>query len=451
MSALILGNVGCDTMVPPAHLLSDKYLRNNAAEAKRMIWLAKNDDILITPTPVSQSFLDYVNTLKGGSDILSLATSATFTKRPLPISNKDLETGSLLAKSLSLLPSDRVSCLEPYIADEVSICIARLLGNVPITFSNQNLQASPEATRRFNDKAKFREFAANLGVPIASGSVCTNAQEVVDAVCRALLVSDKVILKVARHSGSDGNFVISKSIEGSFQGATRAICIREADASSIRAGVLETGLIATEKEPVVVEAYSENESSVGVHFDIGRDRVKLAGVASILFNPGYGGAYWDRTLVGDLPKDVLAWCQSLGNYAREAGYVGPLSVDIVGAKEGGFFACEVNGRHGGFSSIRAVSNSLGLEPDIKNGERVVLFRTAIPIGIRFPDLVDLLEKRLLHYNSSVKRGAVVMVEGYEDSGPFDFVIVGRDLCDVQGIERSLVELAEGISTFRHDL
>ncbi|MER9133164.1 hypothetical protein [Mesorhizobium sp. M0768] len=419
-------------------------MQNNAAEAKRMIWVAKNHDILITPTPISQSFLDYVNTLKGGSNIVPLTTSVTSTKRPLPISKNDLEAGSRLSNSLSLLSSGRVSCLEPYIADEVSICIARSMGDVPVTFSNQNARARPEATSRFNNKATFREFAPNLGVPIASGSVCVTAQEVIDAVCRALSVSDKVILKVARHSGGDGNFVISKSIEKSFQGATRAVCIREADASSIRAGVHEIGLIATEKHPVIVEAYSENESSIGVHFDIGRDKVELVGVATILFNPGYGGAYWDRSLVDELPKDVLAWCRRLGKYARDAGFLGPLSVDIVNAKEVGFFACEVNGRHGGFSLIRALSSSLGLETDIKKGERVVLSRTAIPVGIRFPDLLDLLEKRQLHYNPSVKRGAVVMVEGYEDRGPYDFVIVGSDRSDVQGIEVALVELFEGI-------
>ncbi|TIX41319.1 MAG: hypothetical protein E5V19_04075 [Mesorhizobium sp.] len=85
-----------------------------------------------------------------------------------------------------------------------------------------------------------------------------------------------------------------------------------------------------------------------------------------------------------------------------------------------------------------------MEFDIKNGERVVLSRNAVPIGIRFPDLVDLLEERKLHYNSSVKRGAVVMVEGYEDNGPFDFVIVGNDLRDVQGIECDIIKLAEGM-------
>ncbi|MER8524156.1 hypothetical protein NKH56_33455 [Mesorhizobium sp. M1076] len=443
MTAVVLGNVGSDAMNPSFHFLSDRYLQTNAAAAKRMIWHAKNDDIVVTPTPVTGPFLDYVNSLKGGSNIVSLTASSTPTKRPLPISKKDLEAGSILFESIRLLDSGLVSCLEPYIADEVSICMARLLGDVPIAFSNQNVRANPEATRRFNDKAQFREFARNLGVPIASGSVCVSSQEVVDAVCRALSVSDKVILKMARHSGGDGNFVISKSTERSFQGATRAMCIREVDANSIRARVQEIGLIATEKEPVVVEVYSENEFSLGVHFDIGRDGVEIVGVASILFNPGYGGAYWGKSLVDELPKDVLAWCKNLGNYAHETGYFGPFSVDIVKAKDVGFFACEVNGRHGGFSSVRAVSNSLGLELDIKNGNRVVVSRNSIPIAIRFRGLVDLLEKRQLHYNSSVKRGAVVVVEGYEDNGPFDFVIVGSDLRDVQGIECRLFEFAGG--------
>ncbi|MER9663944.1 hypothetical protein [Mesorhizobium sp. M0159] len=442
MTAVVLGNVGSDAMAPSVHLLSDSCLQAYAATAKRMIWFAKNTDVVITPTPVTRPFLDYVNDLKGGSNIVSLTTSSIHTKRPFPISKKDIEAGSLLSKSLSLLASDRVSCLEPYIADEISICIAKFLGDVPVTFSNQTVRANPEATRRFNDKAKFREYAPDLGVPIASGSVCVDTQEVVDAACRALTVSDKVILKVARHSGGSGNLVMSKSIERSFQGATRAVCIHEADVSSIRAVVQETGLIATEKAPVIVEEYSENESSVGIHFDIKRDRVELVGVASILFNPGYGGAYWDKSLIEQLPKDVLAWCHNLGNYAREAGYCGPLSVDIVKAKDVGFFACEVNGRHGGFSSVKAVLNSLGLEPDIKAGDRVVLSRNSIPIDIRFPDLVEVLEKKQLHYNSSVKRGAVVMVEGYGDNGPFDFVIVGSDLRDVQGIECDLIDLAE---------
>ncbi|MET3523832.1 reverse transcriptase domain-containing protein [Mesorhizobium abyssinicae] len=174
MTALVLGNVGSDAMAPPAPLLSDKYLQNNAAEAKRMIWLAAGDDILVTPTTISQPFLDYVNKLKGGSNIASLTTSEKSTKRPLPISKMDLNAGSVLSRSLSFLRSDHISCLEPYIADEVSFSIARFMGDIPVTFRHQNVTAPPEITRSFNDKAIFREFALNLGVPIASGSICGN-------------------------------------------------------------------------------------------------------------------------------------------------------------------------------------------------------------------------------------------------------------------------------------
>ncbi|MER8912106.1 hypothetical protein NKH99_31815 [Mesorhizobium sp. M0854] len=444
MSRIILANIGSDSMAPPAPLLSNKFLRANAASAKRMIWLAKGNDVLITPTPVTKPFFDYVNSLTGRGNIVSIPTSSTFAKRPLPISEKDTEPSSYLSKSLRVLSADlNVSCLEPYIVDQVSLSIAKCVGDVPVTFSDQKVRASPEATRLFNDKAEFREFAPRLGVPIAYGSVCVNTQEMVDAVCRALSVSDKAILKVARHSGGDGNVVISKGIERSFQGAMRAICIHEVDADSIRARINEIRWTATRDRPVVVEVYSENERSMGVHFDVRQDRSELVGVASILLNPGYGGAYWGKSLIGDLPNDVLSWCQNLGDYAREVGCFGPLSIDVVKATDVGFFACEVNGRHGGFSAVRAVISSVGLESDIEDGERVALSRNAVSIGVRFSELVDLLEKGNLHYNCSARRGAIVMGEGCEHSGPFDFVIVGRDLSDVQGIECHLIELATG--------
>ncbi|MES0033579.1 peptide ligase PGM1-related protein [Mesorhizobium sp. M0040] len=441
MTAVILANVVSEAIGPTSNSLSDDSLRANAILAKRMIWLAENDDILITPTPITRPFLDYTNFLKGGSDIVSLSTSPTPTERPLPISKKDLDADSPLSNSLSLLASDRILCLKPFIGDEVSICFAKFLGDVPVRFSNQNGRASPEATRLFNDKAKFRQFARSLGVPIASGSICVNEQEMVDSVCKVLSVSDHAILKMARNSAGDGNSVISKSAEGSLQGAMRSVSVLEVDDNFIRAAVHDIGLVATKKEPVIVEAYIENESSIGVHFDIGIDRVELVGSASILLNPGYGGTYWSKSLIDDLPNDVLSWCQNLGDYAQENGYFGPLSVDVVRGKEVGFFACEVNGRHGSFSLVRAVSNSLGLEPDIKDGKRVVFSRSAVPIGIGFPDLVNLLERRQLHFNSSSRRGVIVMSEGYEGNGPFDLLIVGSNLEDVKGIEHDVIKLS----------
>jgi hypothetical protein len=442
MSRVILANTGSAAMTPSAHTLSDEFLRANAASAKRLLWLARDDDMLITPTPVTKEFSNYVNSLKGGGNIKLLSTSSTSTKRPLPISEQDIAPGSAFSRSLRLMTMGaQFSCLEPYIADEVSISIARALGNLPVRFSDENVGASPVATRLLNDKEKFRQFASDLGVPIANGSNCASMQQLVEAVCAVLSESESAILKMARHAGGDGNIVISKSAAGSSQGATRAVATPKIDAATLREAVHELGLSPTVKEPVIVEVYSENESSMGVHFDVRRDRVELVGVASILFNPGYGGAYWSSALLDHLPNDVLSWCKSLGNYAQQIGYFGPLSVDIVRAKEVGFFACEVNGRHGGFSSIRAVSSALGLECAIKNGARVALSRNCVSIALRFPDLIDLLRRKQLHYRPADRRGAIVMVEGHQDAGPYDFVIFGRDLEELQGIERELAQLS----------
>ncbi|MGY3131236.1 hypothetical protein ACVWZM_001918 [Bradyrhizobium sp. USDA 4501] len=442
MSRVILANTGSAAMAPSAHTLSDELLRTNAAAAKRLLWLANGNDILITPTPVTKEFLNYVNSLTGGSNVTLLSTSSTPTKRPLPISEKDIAPGSAFSSTLRLMASGaQLSCLEPYIADEVSISIASVLGHLPVRFSDENVRVSPVATRLLNDKEKFRQFAPDLGVPIANGRNCASTQQLVDAVCKVLADCESAILKMVRHAGGDGNIVVSKRAARSSQGATRSVAAAKIDAASLRETVHELGLSPTVEEPVIVEVYSENESSMGVHFDVRRDSVDLVGVASILFNPGYGGAYWSSALLDQLPGDVLSWCKSLGNYAQEIGYFGPLSVDIVRAKGIGFFACEVNGRHGGFSSIRAVSKALGLEFDIKSGSRVALSRNCISIARRFPDLIDLLQRKQLHYRPADRRGVVVMVEGHQDAGPYDFVIFGKDLEELQAIERELAQLS----------
>jgi len=449
MSRVILANTGSAAMAPSAHALSDEFLRTNAGSAKRLLWLARDGDMLITPTPVTPEFLSYVNCLKGGSNITLLSTSSTPTRRPLPISEKDIAPGSAFFRALHLTAAGtQFSCLEPYIADEVSSSIAAVLGDLPVRFSNQDVRVSPVATRRLNDKEKFRQFASDLGVPIANGSNCASTQQLVDAVCKVLSESDSAILKMARHAGGDGNIVVSKSAARSSQGARRSVTAPYVDTVTLRETVHELGLSPTTEEPVIVEVYSENESSMGVHFDVRRDNIELVGVASILFNPGYGGAYWSSALLDHLPNDVLSWCKSLGSYAQEIGYFGPLSVDIVRAKEVGFFACEVNGRHGGFSAIRAVSKALGLEFDIKNGSRVALSRNCISIALRFPDLIDLLQRKQLHYRPADKRGVIVMAEGHQDAGPYDFVIFGRDLDELQGIERELAQLSHTRNSLR---
>lgn len=438
---VVLGNIGSHSMAPSVNKLSDRFLQANAAAAKRMIWLANNRDVFITPTPVSEAFLKYVNRLKGGSNIVSLSTSPVCNKRPFPISEQDFAASSDFTKSLCLMSLESgVSELEPYIPDEVAVLIAKSLGDLPISFSGQKVGVNSEATRFLNDKAKFREFAPKLGVPIARGYTCTTTQEVADGVRGALSVSDQVILKMARHSGGDGNVVFTKRPNDSFQGATRTVFVLDSDCESIRASISDVGLIASVEEPVIVEVYSENESSMGVHFDVGNDEIELVGVATILFNPGYGGAYWDKSLLTNLPSKAVDWCQYLAKYAQLAGYRGPLSVDVVQAKGGDFFACEVNGRHGGFSSVRAVSASLKLEDAIRNGTRVVLSRNGVPIELHFHQLMELLEKKGLHYNSASSSGVVVAVEGHGESGPFDFVIIERDLDQAARLEAEILQL-----------
>ncbi|TIV55932.1 peptide ligase PGM1-related protein [Mesorhizobium sp.] len=441
MTGIILGNINSGAMAPPPRALSDSFLQTNAASAKRMIWLAAHDDVLITPTVATTPFVDYVNALKGGGTIISIATSPSDCRRPLPISEDDLRAGSYLMKSLtSLVSRATLSYLEPHIVDHAAVEFAQKLGLLPVTFANRRAHISPEVTGLFNDKGRFREFAPKLGVPIANGETCVTTQALVDAAQRALSCSNAVILKMARHSGGEGNAVITKTVKPAFQGAMHTVAIEKIDADSLRETVLGLGLHATEKEPVIIEVYNENEASIGVHFDVQPEYVELVGAASILFSPGYGGACWSKTVADELSMEVLSWCRRLADYARETGYLGPISIDIVKGKRTGFFACEVNGRHGGFTTTKSVVTSLGAEDDVKAGERVALSRTSICLEWTFSDLISRLERKHLHFRRADRRGVVVVTEGYRNSGPYDFLLLANDQDDLGNMEQQLIEL-----------
>ncbi|RWL81957.1 MAG: hypothetical protein EOR67_28055 [Mesorhizobium sp.] len=443
MTGIILGNINSGAMAPPPRALSDSFLQTNAAAAKRMIWLATHDDVLITPTVATKPFLDYVNALKGGSTIISIATSPSDCRRPLPISEDDLRAGGYLMKSLSSLVSRAtLSHLEPHIVDHAALEFAQELG-LPVTFANRRAHISPEITGLFNHKGRFREFAPKLGVPIANGETCVTTQALVEAAQRALSCSNAVILKMARHSGGEGNAVITKTVKPSFQGAMHTVAIEKIDADSLCETVLRLGLHATEREPVIIEVYNENEASIGVHFDVQPDHVELVGAASILFNPGYGGACWSKTVADGLPMQVLSWCRRLADYAWETGYLGPISVDIVKGKRTGFFACEVNGRHGGFTTTKSVVKSLGVEDDVKAGERVALSRTSICLEETFSDLISRLERKHLHFRRADRRGVVVVTEGYRNCGPYDFLLLANDQDDLGRMEQQLIRLFRG--------
>lgn len=442
MATLVLANTDTLAMAPRADRLSDHFLRISAAAAKRMAWIAGACDAVITPTPMSGAFLDYIAAMTGHRGrIRSAARSGRHETRPLPISDSDVSAIPSVANLLRQLADDAsIDRIEPYIADGVAETFARSLGGIPVTFDPAWGPARPDVTRTLNDKAKFRSFAAGLGVPLAQGETCTTVAELADAVARLLPRTGTVILKMARHSGADGNRAISTTSDEPVLGADQIVFLGTTTPEALGTALRKTGLSAGAGEPIIVEAYYRNRATFGLHYDIEPGAVRLRGHAEIILNPGYGGAYWSAEGLMRLDRQVLEWANRLAQHARELGHVGPLSIDIIESHTVGHLACEVNGRHGGFSTVRSLTRAMGLLDDVSQGDRVVLARNRLELPTSFDGLIAGLSEAGLHYRADQRRGVIVMVEGTQASGPFDIVIVGMDRDDVLAAEAGVLSL-----------
>lgn len=442
MGTLIFANTDTTTMAPCAESLSDDFLRVSAAAAKRMVWLTGNKDVILTPTLITSQFLSYVARLRGlQANIYSISKTDELTPRPLPFCSGDaLENSRIVEFLKDFARLNNLDNIEPYIADDVATAFGSALGNVPVSFNGRNsYQANPSVTTLLNDKALFREFAPDLDVPLAPGATCTSSGELVEKIVENLKFTGTVILKLARHSGADGNFIISASQGSDFRGADRFYLLCKIDTQAVKSALRELGLKPDTDQPVIVESYYRNDATLGIHYEVDQDKYRLMGLANIMLNPGFGGSYWGAELTDEIPESVFQWSNRLANFAQKQGHQGPLSVDIIKNDDIGFIACEVNGRHGGFSTVRGLVGSLNLIDSIDSGERVVLARNRVDLPVNFEQLRAALKVSKLDFCPAAQEGVVIMVEGFHDQGPYDLVFIAPTKEMVLSMEDSFLQ------------
>ena len=196
--------------------------------------------------------------------------------------------------------------------------------------------------------------------------------------------------------------------------------VQDTSESRLREAIVDTGVVATSNAPVIVEAYHENCASLGLHFEIAVTHATLLGAAEIVLNPTFSGTFWSRSTAEQLPSEVIEWAQAVAEYCRTIGHVGPLSVDIVRTHSGDYLATEVNGRHGGFSTIRSVAQAVGPLDAIEAGSTVALARNDVDVQAPLFEVLDAIQGYALSYDSHSRSGVVVMSEGGRRFRPLRF-------------------------------
>lgn len=432
-------------MAPGANELTDHFLQKAATSAKRMVWMTRPGDKIVTPTSLSTPFLEYVARVRGDLTLVDATSPVTSVPgRPLPLNVRMVADGSLLAEELAACALDgSVEQVHPYIADTVSMAFACRVGAKSVSFCPGDSTARPVVTAHLNEKTEFRQFARLLGVPIAAGVTVSDEPQLIESVSSLLRETGSVIVKMGRFSSGEGNLIVNSPGSSNVLGAATSVSISDVHDGAIMQALRSAQIKVSKQSPVVVEAYYTNELCFGLHYIVENRGPTLRGAAEQINGPTVCGQFWGANILAEVPHDVRAWSRRLADYAHVIGYRGPLSVDIVKGRSIGYIATEVNGRHGGFSTVRSLIESIGLVQDVEDGNRVALIHHGLTINGSFQEAVVRLSEDRLHYDAKARRGAVIMTEGYLDQGPYDIVIVGQNWDDAKALETKLVEIARG--------
>ncbi len=443
MPQIILANVDSATMAPNSNNLSDDFLRVSATVAKRMTWAAESGDILLLPSEVNPDFVRYVETVKsiepGSIRIVPITMEGHL---PHPISVADMRKPELLMELKAAINngSEQWTIL-PFIADSAVAELQAILG-LPIRFSKNGENSLTEAGDVLNDKRVYRALAAGLSVPIAEGRVCQSEDELSAVMSHLLSITGSVIVKLDRHSGSDGNIIVTRCDLRHGAGATKIISIKDDKETHKAAAEIYAELAGDTTPFLIVEAYYRNKKTFGVYYDLSEGAVQFVGVAELRMAPLYKGMIWPSNLKDGLCHEVMSAGHRLARAAFDLGHRGPFSVDGVITECGQVIFCEVNGRHGGFSCIWTILDHLFEAPQTGNRVAMTTARQSTEQPLQL--VLDTLSTAGILFDQTKDRGVIVTVDGVPDANIFDLLFIGNDRAEVEALEIECLEILERI-------
>jgi hypothetical protein len=375
MTTLLIGNSRTEEMVGDLARQSPQAREAAGYGAHRMLWWAREGDILVLPTAPEDAFADYVAGLTGTPRAsLTVLTPAPGRLGAGLLTPDRLADASLraalreaLARTATAPPSLRIL---PVYADTAVADLARSLG-AEAALPGHAFHAQG-GSALVNSKAAFRAVAAGAGVPIAPGTVVTDPGEAARAIGALLGAGHCAIAKQEFSGGGLGNEILAPAPGVEPAGAPRALVL--SDSAAVDAYVADRWpwLTGEGRHRLVVERYYANAVPVYAEFEVADHAVELVGTGEMLMDPVVVGEIVPA--LATLPADAVAELVAVGRRLCEAyralGYRGTISADAYRTQEGEIRFCEANGRITGSTHLHTVMSARLVGP--APGPRVFL-------------------------------------------------------------------------------
>ncbi|MFD8021895.1 peptide ligase PGM1-related protein [Streptomyces lavendulae] len=376
---------------------------------QRLVWFARDGDVLVLPVAPQEEFLAYVTSLTG-----TRRSSLTVVVPPPGRLGAGALTADRLAdpRFLAALreafagrPVHEVFALWPDavvadLADAVG-CPEALEGHDFLTQSGGLIGSS---------KAAFRALAAGAGVALPDGAVVADRRRAHRHVTRLLDGGAPVILKQDYGSGSDGNEILSRTPGLALRGA-RSLRVL-ADSAALDAYLDERWDWLTEggRHRVVVERYHPGSRAYFAEFWISDGGVRLGGHGEMRYRPLPDAQVMpapdlDEAQLEGLVEGGRRLCLAL----HALGYRGVLSADAVVTPAGEVLFTEHNGRATGSTHIYEIVGKRVVGPGF--GTDRILLERVWPEGWEAPSFAGALTRLRDSghlYDPETRRGAVIL-------------------------------------------
>ncbi|ARQ67442.1 peptide ligase PGM1-related protein [Streptomyces marincola] len=440
MRTLLIGNSRTEDMVGDLSRLSARAREAAAHTAHRLLWWAREGDILVLPTPPDDAFADYVAGLTG-----TPRTSVTV-RVPAPgalgehlltpdrLADTDLERA--LAEDLGTPPPGGTPGLRvlPVYADQAVAGLAHRLGAARALPGHAFHAQGGSAL--VNSKAAFRAVAAGAGVPTAPGTVVTDPGEAARAIGGLLGAGHCAMLKREFSGGGLGNEVLAPVPGVEPAGAPRAVVLP--DDTAVRAYVAERWPWLTEggRHRLVVERYYTGAVPVYAEFDLTDTAVDLTGTGEMLMDPVVVGEIVpaSATLPADAVAELVAVGRRLCEAYRALGYRGTISADAYRTPEGEIRFCEANGRITGSTHLHTVMAARLVGPALR--PRRVLLGGECPAP-SFRAAVSALAAADLDFDPVAGAGVVLVNGSAPGAGTVTYCAVADDAAGVRELRHTL--------------
>ncbi|MDJ0346780.1 peptide ligase PGM1-related protein [Streptomyces sp. H10-C2] len=397
-------------------LTEREVLQQWATQAPREIWLARPGDVLVTPVPLSDPFLEYACSLLGveraSVDVVSVPDVPG-----LPM-GESVRRSPLFGSLRGLAARHPLTRLLPTALDGPTLDLAADLGIPVVPYGCGTQFSDPDALRvtaLLNTKAGFRGVADELGMRLPLGRVCRGG-ELPYTVRELLDRHGPVVIKPDRSAAGHGIRFVSRH---------DAPVAPEPDAGGLW----------------VVEEFVAHTRSISAQFlaEAGGPRVVFSGEMRTS-GGSFTGYRCPLTDVADATvKELEQWGLGLGRHLAARGYLGPYDIDAVLAGDGTLYATESNVRRTATTTPHAMVTRL-THPRQQTALAWLIGKRSAKSRYTFPQALTMLRDAGLAYDRTRGAGIVLYADSPSDGVSWRYAAIGADQEHVTELEAALTSV-----------